>query len=224
MNLKASRDCPKSEAIVRLLMGELDQEASRRVFDHVLSCPFCRPRMQVLRKVKVELESRAGGIPEAGLTKKETRALRGLAAEELSRLKRPTRPRLLRPLPAAAAAAVVVAALGAGYLYLQNAVHMSVTRGSAGGSLSLNAPGDQLSKAPAVFTWSEVPGRDDFRFLLISENLDTIYELDTHATAVDLPEAARQKLQTGRTYLWSVLALDSAGRELASASREFVIE
>jgi len=218
-------DCPETEDFVRAFLGETGDWTGQEFIDHVRRCPCCRPRMQVLANVKAELEARADTVPETGLTGKEARALRSVAVEQLRLMKPPPRSLSLRPLPVAAVAVVAVLALALGYLYLNSTLHSRFAmRGTINQELRLLEPGVHLREAPTDFSWSDVPGRDEFRFVLIDEALNTICEMDTHGTGLRLPENERQKLAKGKTYLWTVLAMDDNDRELASASREFEIE
>ena len=225
MSHKKRRDCPKSEDFVRAFLGETGDLTRQEFLDHVARCPSCRPRMRALTDVKTELERRKDLVPEAGLTREEARALRKVALAEMRRLKPPARPLSLRPLPVAAVAVVAVIALALGYLYLDNTLRSRfAVRGSINQELRLLGPGPHLRGAPAGFSWSDVPGRGEFRFVLIDDALNTIYETVTGTTSLRLPESEREKLVRGGTYLWTVLALDDNSRELASASRVFVVE
>jgi hypothetical protein len=222
MSYRKSGDCPKSEDFVRAFLGEVGDGAGPEFLEHVGRCPICRPRMQVLAQVKTKLEARVDMVPEAGLTREETRRLRRAAVEQL-RLMRPSTHRLsLRALQLAAAAVVVLAL---GYLYLNNSLYSRFAmRGSANHELRLLGPGPHLRSGPADFSWSDVPGRDDFRFVLVDDELNTIYEVETEATSVRLPESVRGKLARGGTYLWTVVAVDDNSRDLATASRVFEVE
>jgi hypothetical protein len=225
MSHKKRGDCPKSEDFVHAFLEETGDLTRQEFLDHVARCPSCRPRMRALTDVKTELERRKDLVPEAGLTREEARALRKVALAEMRRLKPPARPLSLRPLPVAAVAVIAVIALALGYLYLDNTLHSRfAVRGAINQELRLLGPGPHLRGAPADFSWSDVPGRDDFRFILADDELNTIYEIESEATGLRLPENVRAKLVRGRTYLWTVLALDDNGRELASASRVFKFE
>jgi hypothetical protein len=180
--------------------------------------------MQVLAKVKAALEVRAASVPERGLSGREARALRRLAAEQ-SKLLKPDRSLSFRPLPYAATAVVAVIALALGYLYLRDSLHSRLTvRGPQNQELRLLAPGAHLREAPADFSWTDIPGRDDFRFTVISEDLETLCRMETHETSLRLSEGERQKFVKGKSYLWTVVAVDDTDRELDSASREFTFE
>jgi hypothetical protein len=225
MSPKKTTYCPKKEDFIRAFLGETGDYSRQEFLDHVRRCPCCRPKMQVLAKVQAELEARADTVPESGLTGEEMRELRRVAGERL-RLMRP-RARFIsfRPLPVAAVTVAAVIALALGYLYLSNTLLSRLAvRGSVSQELRLLGPGAHLREAPADFSWSDIPGRDEFRFVLIDESLNTICEIDTHSTGLRLPEEERQKLVAGKSYLWTVLALDNNDGELASASREFEIE
>jgi hypothetical protein len=224
MSHKPFKDCPDSEDLVRAFLEATGSGPSHEILEHIRSCPSCRPRMQVLAKVKAALEVRAASVPETGLSGKEARALRRLAVEQL-RLAKPDRPFPFRPLPFAATAVVAVIALSLGYLFLSDALHSRLTlRGPLNQELRILVPGAHLPDAPADFAWSDVPGRDDFRFTVIDDDLETLCQVETHETSLRLSEGERQKLVKGKSYLWTVVAVDDTGRELASASREFTIE
>jgi hypothetical protein len=181
--------------------------------------------MQILANVRAELEARADSIPETRLIGKEERALRRVAVEQLRSIQPPRRRLSFSPLPVAAAVMLAVIALALGYFNLKSTLHSRfAVRGTINQELRLLEPGPRLGGAPADFSWTDVPGRDEFRFVLIDGNLNTVFEIDTHSTGLKLPEGIRRKLLKGNNYLWTVLALDDNDRELASASREFEIE
>lgn len=222
MSYGKSGDCPKSDDFVKAFLGEAADGAAPEFLEHVARCPFCRPKMQVLAKVRAGLEARVGMVPEAGLTREESRKLRRAAVEQL-RLMRPPAHRLSRRALQVTAAAGVMLALG--YLYLNNSLHSpAAMRGPVQLELRLLAPGPVLQGAPSDFSWSDIPGRDDFRFILVDDELNTIYETETEETSLRLPEKERAKLMKGMTYLWTIRALDDNSRELASSSRVFEVE
>lgn len=225
MNRNNVRGCPKREDFVRFCFGEFDDSARRKFLAHALLCPACRPCLRIMKRLQAEAETKGSQIPDAGLTRQENSALRGMAAEHLRSLRRPSRRLLLRLLPLGGVASIGVIALVLGYFFLKNAPnsHFAV-RGSANQELRLLGPGTKLAEAPVTFSWTDVRGRDDFQFVLIDDELNTIYTAGTKDIKLRLPEAERQKLTKGKTYLWTVRALDDNSRELASASREFEIE
>lgn len=217
--------CPKTEDFIGTMLGETGAESRQAFFRHALRCPVCRPKLQILSVIKAELSARKDMVPETRLTREETRVLKRFAADEL-RLMRPAGRRLsFRPLQAAAAAAAAVIAVGLGYIYLHNALRSQfAVRGSPLQEFCLREPGPRLREAPADFSWTDVSGRQEFRFILIDDNLNTLYEIVTPSPRLRLPEEYRQKLEKSKTYLWTVIALDDDGRELATASRVFKVE
>ncbi len=222
MSYRKSRDCPKREDFVSAFLGEAGDGAGPEFLEHAARCPVCRPRMQVLAKVRDGLEARVDMVPEAGLTKEESRKLRWAAVEQLRLMRPPARRLSLRALQVAAVAVVVLAL---GYLYLNNSLYSRfAVRGPVNHALRLLGPGPHLRGGLADFSWSDVPGRDDFRFVLVDDELNTICEVETEATSLRLPESVRGKLAKGRTYLWTVVALDDDSRDLATASRVFNVE
>ena len=225
MSRKKPRDCPPGEELARAFLKETSPGTGREILNHARRCPCCRPKLQVLDRVRAELEARADKVPETRLTGDETRVLRKAAVVQLRLMKRPGRPLSLRPVPVAAMVVVALIALALGYLYLDSTLHSRLAvRASMNRELRLLGPGARLREAPADFSWTDVPGRDEFRFVLIDDDLNTIYEMDTHSTGLRIPQDERQKLLKGKNYLWTVIALDDDDRELASASREFEIK
>ena len=225
MNRDNPKGCPKNADFVRFCLGEFDDGARRRFFDHTLLCPVCRPRLRLMTGLQAEVEARGSGIPEAGLAARESGALREMAAEQLRSAGGPSRRLRLRLAPVAAVAAVALVALGLGYVFLKSAPPSNfAVRGSVSQELRLLEPGAKLAQAPTTFSWTDVRGKDDFQFVLIDDELTTIYTAVTEDVKLRLPDAARQELKKGKTYLWTVRAMDEKSRELASASREFEIE
>jgi hypothetical protein len=219
------KGCPEREDFVRFCLGESDEGAMRQFLDHALICPVCRPRLRLLTKLRADVEPKGDGIPDTGLTHQASGVLRKMAADRLRSLRPAARPLRLRLLPLGAVASIGLIALVAGYLFLRNAPSSNfAVRGGAHLTLRLLEPGVKSREAPTTFSWSDVKGRDDFLFVLVNNELDTIYEAGTTATQLSLPDAVRQELKRGVTYLWTVRALEGSGRELAWASREFQIE
>jgi hypothetical protein len=227
MRRKNPGGCPKREDFVRFFMGELEESARRNFLDHALHCPDCRPRLKVLAALQADLKKRESLVPEVGLTEAEACRLRRLAADERKVLT-PARRRAW-VTPAAATTAVSLAALGVllGYYFLKggSVPRTRLTlRAPEGRVLRLIEPGKKLQAAPTLFVWTEVKGVDTFLFSLIDDELNTIYFEAAKIPHLRLPDEVRQKLQRGKTYLWTVRAQDDFDGELASASRDFVIE
>jgi len=139
-----------------------------------------------------------------------------------SRGRRAAVPRPVR-VAAALAAALVLVVLGTVFL-VKTPVSQQAVRGARLAELQLHRPGGKLKEAPRVFSWSEVKDSDSYYFAIIDAALDTIYETGLVGTELRLPEEVRQRLQRQKPYLWTIVAQDDEGRELASASRYFEIE
>jgi hypothetical protein len=205
-------------------MGELDESARPKLLEHALRCPDCRPRLAVLSSLQADLMKRESLIPETALSEEEAGRLRWLASEERRMLKPGKRLALLTP---AAVAAAALAALGflLGYYFLKGgSVSRSTLRANASHELLLLEPGRRLPAAPSVFGWTRVKGVDAFVFTLIDDELNEVYSQDVRVPRLRLPDEVRKNLKKSKTYLWTVRAKDNFGRELASASRDFVIE
>ena len=225
MNASQFQPCPKKGVFVCAFMGELQGEEEKEFLRHVTLCRRCSRTFEALTELQADLEVRETAIPEASLSRDEERELRSLANEQVLAYSRRLGAAVSRPVRVAVAlaAALVLVVLGTMFL-VKIPVSQQAVRGARLTELKLHSPGGKLKEAPRVFSWSEVKDSDSYHLVIIDAALNTIYETGVGGTKLQLPEEVRQRLQRQEPYLWTIVAQDDEGRELASASRYFEIE
>jgi len=225
MNASQFQPCPKKEVFVRAFMGELQGEEEKEFLRHLTLCGRCHRAFEALTELQADLEVRETAVPEVALSRDEERELRRMANEQVRAYSRRLGAAVSRPIRVAVAlaAALVLVVLGTMFL-VKIPVSQQAVRGASLTELKLHGPGGKLKEAPRVFSWSEVKDSDSYHFVIIDAALDTIFETGLVGTELQLPEEVRQRLQRQEPYLWTIIAQDDEGRELASASRYFEIE
>lgn len=225
MDTSIFQACPKKEVFVRAFMGELHGDEEKEFLRHLTLCGRCRRTFEALTELQADLEVKETAIPEVVLSRDDERELQSMAREQVRAYSRRVGAAIPRPIRIAVtlAAALVLVVLGCMFL-IKTPVSQQAVRGAKLAELRLHRPGGKLKEAPRVFSWSEVKGCDSYHLVIIDAALDTVYEIGLGGTELQLPEEVRQRLQRQKPYLWTIVAQDDDGRELASASRYFEIE
>jgi hypothetical protein len=226
MNATMNRACPENEMFVKAMLGELPGNSRRDFLRHVSVCPVCRLKFEALAEIEVHLEARGGHIPMAVLSEGEARQLKRWAGRQAQALSEKgdsypaVRPRLVTV--AAAAALMLIVALS--FFLFRHPASVPILRSGGGSELRLLEPVAELRSAPEVFRWTEVEGAKGYKFTLIDDELNVLYQMNAREVLVRLPFSVRQRLTGEMTYLWTVQAMAENNQELASASRYFEIE
>ena len=82
------------------------------------------------------------------------------------------------------------------------------------------APIGDLIQSPAELRWQPLPGAARYSVKLMEVDHSELWQASLEQTAVPLPAAVREKVVLGKTLLWQVTALDSAGKALANSRLE----
>ncbi|MDD8026815.1 MAG: hypothetical protein PHI34_09885, partial [Acidobacteriota bacterium] len=99
-----------------------------------------------------------------------------------------------------------------------------VLRDGESGGLVLISPKGMIDAFPVEFRWKAPPQADAFKFELIDDRLATVIpETGTNERTFSLPIGYEPKIQPGRTYIWSVKAMDDLDHLVGSAQRSFTI-
>jgi len=226
MNKKIIRPCPEKEKFLRAFMGELTEAEYKDFLGHVSSCPDCRRVFEALTQLQAQLKARESVIEDKEVSAEQMRELRRLAKQQVRELSKKRAPLFLRPLAVglvALAAGLVL--LFVGYFFLlRNHSSDQTLRGKPREELRLIKPERKPKGAPSVFLWTDVKGRDSFRFEIIDDELNTLYINAVTGTKLELPAEVKQQIVKGKVYLWTIEVYDDNGKKLASASRYFEIE
>ena len=225
MDASQFQACPKKEVFVRAFMGGLQTEEERVFLRHVIHCRRCHRAFEALIELQADLEAKETAIPEVALSRDDGRELQSLAREQVRCCSRRVRTAVPRPVLVAAALAAALVLVVLGYVFLaRTPVSQQAVRGARLAELRLHRPEGKLKEAPEVFSWSEVKDSESYYLVIIDDALNTVFEKGLTGTKLRLPEEVRQKLQRQKPYLWTIVAQDDDGREIASASNYFEIE
>lgn len=225
--------CPKDSALIRLFMNETDPKESEKLARHLVACPRCSLRFEVLRQVKKDLRPKVDAFSREFDAAAAAPLLTSAARQELQGLK-PTPP--ITPSRSGPFGIRFSLRFAAGFLTLLAVVaagiYMSASRAARYSELrsptinpTLIEPIGTISDAPGVFRWSPVLDAENYVFELFDESLDRVHVCSIFLiNEVVLPADTRAKFVKGRTYLWSISAHDGASNLLTSRSGSFIIE
>jgi hypothetical protein len=189
--------CPDAERLCALVLGEFGQADRLELADHVVACRRCSETMRDL----LELHGEAAlDLPIASA--RRTRAWR-----------------------VAAAAAVVVLALGLTLVVRRSGgppvATPSAMRGSVGEAAGLE-PTDHatLATPPLRLEWPAQDGAVGYSVVLYDFEATPIWDSPLVAVpAVEVPEAVRARIVSGRTYYWRVTTLVGIERRQSDLHR-----
>jgi len=183
--------------------------------------------------VKNELAAKSSDIPER-LSPEDGRAWQRSARARLAEIERAERAKVKQPhstwilsakflVPATLLLVIVVA----GYiLFLSPVGQRDRLRSVDSGELRLLAPVGHLTAPPEEFSWTPVLGADAHVLTMTDEKLNRIFvdESPKPLTGISFPEKLRSVLVRGRTYVWTVIAVDEDNHVLATKSASFIID
>lgn len=198
MNKTPHEACPSDETFVRAFMNESSLKEKEKLVTHVMRCPQCWRRYQVMRQLRTDLK---------GLE----------AAPEKTVFSW----RLSRRLVAVVGSAVVLLAVG---FFLLKFEKRAAYRGNGAGRLVLLEPARLVHNPPSVFKWTAVKGADDYAFKLIDEELNTLQTSGSKFTELTLSADLASKLVRGKTYVWTIEAYDDKSRVLDVSSKSFELK
>ncbi len=224
--MKKERNCPAEGEFLQAFLGKSAAAEKENLAKHAAVCPRCLRKFNVLQHLESELKVREKEIEEKCVSKKEKEALEKMARQRLKGLTgQPTRPFFKSGASVGLALGVSLVLAILGYLLLaRNSSPQLVLRGVPSQELQLIKPRGTLKEAPEVFAWTEVKGREAFIFMLVDEELNTVYRAKLSAPRAHLPAEVKDSLVKGKTYLWTVEAQDKICGVLASDYLAFEIE
>ncbi len=224
--MKTERKCPAENVFLQAFLDVSAAAMKEDLAKHAAVCPRCLRKFNVLIELEAELKGQEKRIDDKALSRKEMNALENMARQRLRDLtSHLTRPFLKSRAGVGVALGVSLVLAVLGYLLLErNSSPQLVLRGVPGQELLLIKPRGTLKEAPAVFAWTEVKGREAFIFVLVDEELNTVYRAKLYAPRAHLPAAVKDNLVKGKKYLWTVEAQDKECGILASDYLSFEIE
>jgi hypothetical protein len=226
MNASMNRACPENEMFVKAMLGDLPDDSRRDFLSHVSACPGCRLKFETLAEIEVHLEAGGGHIPRAVLSAREARHLKRWAGRQARALpkKGDSHPARRPRLGAVAAAAALLLIVAGSFILFRHRAAVPILRSGGGSELRLLEPVEGIKRAPEVFRWTKLEGTAGYKFTLIDDELNVLYQTRVREALVRLPFNVRQRLTGKTTYLWTVQAMAENNQELALASRYFDIK
>ena len=216
--------CPSPEALAKSLQTELSAGERETLIDHVLACPECRVRFDVLREVQAEI--RANQSHFRSLAAQSRRELRAARRKALRSDPARIRPGLPRRAWGFAAAGLLLVLIGVtAYSVLFNQSPFKFSRKSADQTLTVLPPILLSDGKTMLLRWEAVPGVDKYQLSVVDEALNPlIEEFGTAARAyVFYLDRHPGVLDPGKTFLLTVQAYDDDGMTIAKASKLFSI-
>lgn len=227
------RHCPADSALIALFMNEAPRRMKEKLLRHLAVCSRCTLRFSVLRQAKRELQPQVDSFAAAFSADEGAACLQDAARRKILELE-PGPPRghspsspfgvLLGLRAAAGLMAVLMVLTLAGYLLLTGLQRRAETR-SPSAKLALLAPSGRLSAAPAEFRWTPVLNAEGYAIEIVDDTLTKIGRVSVFfINEVEIPPEIRSRLVKGRTYVWTVVAVDGDGNSLTSRSASFLVD
>lgn len=226
MKKDALKSCPKTDDFIAAFLSEPDEPRTKNLLDHSKTCSLCQRKFLLLGQLQKEIQARGKDIEEVDLSRKERNQLKRMARLKLRELN----VHQAHPfLPPSARQAIF---LGTGLAFLVLAAFFLARnhrptprwREAPGQELRLLQPYGSLQEAPSIFSWTEVKGREEFIFRLQDEELKLLYKARTFLPRIQIPEPVRMNLTKGKSYVWTVEALDKDAHVLAEEYLTFRLE
>jgi hypothetical protein len=213
---KPPHKCPENSVFVRVFSQKASLKEKEELIDHILICRKCRTKFEVLRELKaLKPQTR---IPEE-LLEKDLHP-----KEQKKPLSLPVFKKFSWKTFFAAAALFLAAAACAFFVFFHSPP--PVMRGDSPSELVLLEPGNKISQPPQIFIWNELENANGYKFKLVDENLETLFSATLkkrEQTVLKLPGAVVNKLESGKTYIWSIKAYDNEENFVAFQSKSFQI-
>jgi hypothetical protein len=229
--------CPKNEVFIKALSGELGENEKESFVDHIFCCSKCRLKFDAIKALNRECRQEGKDIPDGTLTSNEAKSLRKMAAKRLRELGESTARfpvfRLNRPgLKWIYATSIFLAVVVIGYLLLNSPPDQIIFRTTSNNELRLTKPIGKIKEPPSIFKWSRVKNADVYNLKLLDEDLQVLWnkylvvssESGPSVSSLVLDETIKNKLKRGKTYIWTVEAIDDDNMRLAVARGYFTIE
>lgn len=224
--LGPSADCLPVETLAAVAEARLDDSAMAKAGRHLQICAHCRNEFDMLTEFQTavprpdEMESvawiesrlRSGVRRSAPAPLRPRWSMAAWLAEAFAG-------RRWQTMSLAAACLLFVVAGG---VYLRQGRETLSPAGigePVWRSLQFAAvsPAGDVSGAPSELTWEAVPGAARYEARVLEVDRTQIWKSESTATTLELPAAVRRQMVAGRTFLWSVVARDAAGRTLAES-------
>lgn len=226
-----SRKCPNPETLAAMFSGDLSQKKKSKLIRHVFQCAACRVRFEALRNIRLQMEEKVNRLPSRPLTEEESRRLKQSARERLSGMGAGLaipKPRLLGRFRYAYIGAAVLLVAGLSTAIFSGKIFSNRTRSRSSNqeTFRLLEPVGRISSPPQRFSWTPFADADVYKIRIIEEDLRLLLKMNVLAPtqAYQPSESLIAGLQRGKTYVWSIEALNEDGEKIAFAQDYFRIK
>ena len=223
--VSATSDCPSIAVLEKVMEGASDAKAAA----HVKECPHCQSEISMLRNFESAAPSTDEGAAVAWIAAqlKRNQQTRGGSQQHAAKSVLPWRNFFRLPYMAAAAALVLAAALGISLYVSENS--RPTFNGNYGvspmrsGSIRLTGPSGELAQAPSQFTWEAWSGASSYTVKITGMDMDhtLVWQGTSSQDSLVLSPEVKALIRPGKPLEVTVIALDSAGRMLASGKDHF---
>ena len=211
-----TKDCLLPEILEALAESSGDSGALSRARTHLNSCAYCQSELHLLREFMAAEVRPEDASAVDFIVSRLARPQRSTAA------RKPTwwevifaRPRM----PAYLAAATILLLVGVGAYFRQRqapgAPQPMVYRSH---QFNANAPSGDIPDAPSRFSWREVPGAVRYDVVVMEVDRTPVWSIETAGAFTDAPADIRRIMTPGRSFLWQVVARNSAGEKIAESN------
>ena len=219
--LERTPECPPLEELVAAA-GEPAAPRRDEILRHAGSCPACGAELELARSFGREDAAESADVDRV-VARLRGEAEPGGRVLEFRRERKADGSSRMAVWGRWAAAALVVVGLGLGFQAWRDSRSPElggpgVTGVVRSGEIELVAPVGEVVGAPREMVWVGVPDAASYRVELLDVAGDPVASIETSAPRVELDEATRAELRARASYGWRVVALDSAGAEVASSA------
>ncbi|MCP2520312.1 hypothetical protein NLD30_07695 [SCandidatus Aminicenantes bacterium Aminicenantia_JdfR_composite] len=227
-NRNLENKCLDKDVFIKTFLDEISVDEKEKLIDHVLTCEKCRHKFKIMKELMNELAKIRGDLENIELSQNEIKQFRKLAKERIGEIQKRERRTILNFMPIKNAlifTGLIIMILGT-YLLVSRFHQKEVYREAGTKQLELLEPIGRISKSPVAFIWTYLEEAEGghYKFKLIDDELNTIWETGTKTNRLTLPENVRKKLKKGRIYIWKVEAYSDDGRKIDSKSNYFEIK
>ena len=226
-NRNIENNCPEEEIFIKAFLNEISLEEKEKLINHILICQKCKLKFEVMKQLSNELRKRREDFEEEKFSASEEKQFRKMAKQRIKELKGEEK-RIFFRFVSVKYVAITAGLLFiiVGYFLIYKFHQKEVYRGGEKAELRLLEPIGKISKPPSVFIWTSLKEAEGgyYKFKLIDDELNTIWETGVKSNKIILPENIRKKLKKGKTYIWEVEAFSDDDRKIDSKSKYFEIE
>jgi hypothetical protein len=220
--------CPTPEKLIKAFQGEMSLSERTSVLRHVVECPDCARKTELLQSLRLELKDKVDNLARS--LDRDALAdgspgpvgLRRLAGRSRAHHSEKSRFRGMAWKLAASAAALLVC-FSAGYLLWKSLHRESGIRSAGSASLVLLRPLGLIAEPPGYLEWTPVRKADIYHVRLTDTDLRVILEESPRTTRFLIPADRIRSFRRGVSYTWAVTAYDDSNNILDKISGTFII-